>query len=291
MLADIDSYRGRLISGLNLGLESLAAFRALNDPAGTATCLSRIGYTYMNLGDVVNARQVVNQSAAIFADIGARRDEAIAHVYLCAVELMAGSYLQSHAHAQHALALATDLGVQFVLGVALGFVGWAQLTISDLDGALRTLRDAVMTTDSTGATMDRTRCHALLARAQWENQQGRQTRAHCALSLRLCAQICDPWSVATALSAALIILADGDDPARALELYSMLKQDPLCAASRWCQDGVGSHVAVATATLPADVMDAALSRGGTLDPLETVRELVDEVRALGWDEMGDSAIM
>ena len=27
MLADIDSYRGRLISGLNPGLESLAAFK------------------------------------------------------------------------------------------------------------------------------------------------------------------------------------------------------------------------------------------------------------------------
>jgi hypothetical protein len=274
MLADIDSYRGRLISGLNLGLESLAAFRALDDPVGVATCLSRIGYTYMNLGDVTNARQVVTESAATFAAIGARRDEVIAQVFLCAVELMAGNYLQSHAHARHALVLATDLGDHFVLGVAQGFMGWAQLTIGDLDGALQTLR---------GAIMDRTRCHAILARAQWKNRQGRQARAHCFQSLQLCAQVGDPWSLATAVSATIIILADGDNPARALELFSMLQQDPLCAASRWFDDAVGSHVAAAMAALPAEVAAAATARGKTLDPRAVAHELVGEARARDWD--------
>ena len=283
MLADIDSYRGRPISGLNLGLESLAAFRALNDPVGIATCLSRIGYTYMNLGDVTNARQVVTESAAIFAAIGARRDEVIAQVFLCAVELMAGNYVQSHGHARYALALATDLGDQFVLGVAQGFMGWAQLTIGDLDSALQTLREAVITTDLTGATMERTRCHAIMARAQWENRQGRQARAHCYQSLQLCAQVGDPWSLVTAVSATIILMAGGDDPARALELYSMLQQDSLCAASRWFEDAVGSLVAAVTTELQADVAAAALARGRTLEPLKTVHELVDEVRALGWD--------
>ena len=41
MLADIDSYRGRNLSGLELGFEALAAFRALGDPVGIATCLAR----------------------------------------------------------------------------------------------------------------------------------------------------------------------------------------------------------------------------------------------------------
>jgi len=80
------------VSGRGLGLECLAAFRSLGDPAGIATCLSRIGMTYMNLGDVTNARQVVNEGAALFGEMGSRRDEVIAYAFLCAIELMAGDY-------------------------------------------------------------------------------------------------------------------------------------------------------------------------------------------------------
>ena len=139
MLADIDSYRGRLMSGLDLGFESLAAFRSLDDPARIATCLSRIGMTYMNLGDVTNARQVVNESLALFTEMGSRRDEVIAYAFLCAIELMAGDSWQAHANAERSVAIATDLDNQFVLGVAVGFLGWAQHYTGNLTGALKTL--------------------------------------------------------------------------------------------------------------------------------------------------------
>lgn len=284
MLADIDSYRGRSISGLNLGLESLAAFRALDDPIGTATCLSRLGYTYMNLGDVVNARQVITESAGIFAEMGARRDEVIAHVFLSAVELMAGDYDRSHQAAHHALSLATDLSDQFVLAVALGFCGWADLTIGDLDNALALLRKAVVLTELTGAHMDGTRAHAVLARAQWENGQARQAQVHCSRALRLCLQVGDPWSLATALTSTLILLAGGEDPVRACELYGMLRQDSLCAASRWFEDAVAPHLAIVATVLPAEAMEAAVARGADFDVTETVRALVAEVEALGWTD-------
>ncbi len=282
LLADIDSYRGRLISGLNLGLESLAAFRTLEDPIGTATCLSRLGYTYMNLGDVVNARQVINESVAIFVGIGARRDEAIAYVFLCAAELMTGAYQQAHVQSQRALDLATTLDDQLVLGVALGFEGWAALSLGDLARALETLRRAVAMTELTGATMDGARAHAILARAQRENGQDRQARAHCSQALRLCAEVRDPWSLATALSSALLLLADGDDPVRAWELYGMLKHDSLCAASRWFEDAVSPPLAAAA--VPAEVVEAALARSAAFDPSETVARLVAEVQALGWSD-------
>ncbi|MGB5048649.1 MAG: AAA family ATPase, partial [Caldilineaceae bacterium] len=123
MLADIDSYRGRPLSGLELGFEALAAFRALGDPIGIATCQSRIGMTYINLGDVFNARQIVMESAARFAEIGSRRDEVIAYAFLCAIELMAGAYGQALAYAERSHSIARQLDDQFVLGVAVGFFG------------------------------------------------------------------------------------------------------------------------------------------------------------------------
>ena len=283
MLADIDSYRGRPMSGLELGFESLAAFRSLDDPMGVATCLSRIGMTYMNLGDVANARQVVSESLALFAEMGSRRDEVIAYAFLCAIELMSGDYWQAHAHAERSVAIATELDDQFVLGVAVGFLGWSQHYTGNLNGALKTLREAITITKQTGATMDSVRWHAQLGFAQWKNGQGRQARFHCHEALRLAVQVVDPWSLLTAISSSVAILADGDDPARAVDLYSMLMQDPLCANSRWFADGIGPHVTTAMAALPDDRVKEALCRGEGLDQPEEAVRLVDELSHLGWD--------
>jgi predicted ATPase/transcriptional regulator with XRE-family HTH domain len=277
MLADIDSYRNRPISGLNLGLESLAAFRSLDDPVGTATVLSRLGYTYMNLGDVVNARQVIAESAAIFHEIGARRDEVIAHVFRCAAELMAGDYEDALACARRAVALATELDDQFVLGVALGFHGWALMHVGALAEALETLRQAVAITELTGATMDGARANAILALAQCENDQLPQARAHSRSALKLCTQVGDPWSLATALTSALVLLAESDDPAQAWELYGMLRQDALCSASRWFADAVDGPLAAARAHLSDEQVDAALHQGSKLDPQSIARALAEEL--------------
>ncbi|MEZ4864836.1 MAG: AAA family ATPase [Caldilineaceae bacterium] len=283
MLADIDTYRGQLLRGLDLGLESLAAFRSLGDPHGTATCLSRIGMTYMDLGDLTNARQVVTESAALFADIGSRRDEVIAYAFLCAIELMAGDYPQALANAERSHTIAGKLDDQFVQGVAIGFVGWAQLYAGNLHGALQTLRKAVIITKQTGATMDQVRWSSQLGLAQWQNGQGQQARFYCYESLRLSAQVADPWSLLTAISSTIAILADGENPVRAVELHSMLMEDSLCAASQWYADGVGCRVNKAMAQLPTSVIEAAQLKGITLNQQAAAAQLLAEVQALGWD--------
>lgn len=285
MLADIDTYRGQLMRGLDLGLESLAAFRSLGDPHGTATCLLRIGMTYIDLGDLINARQVVHESAALFADIGSRRDEVIAYAFLCAIELMAGDYPQALAHAERSRMIAGKLDDQFVQGVAIGFVGWAQLYAGNRHGALQTLREAVAITKQTGATMDQVRWSSQLGLAQWQNGQGQQARYHCYESLRLSAQVADPWSLLTAVSSTIAILAAGENPVRAVELHAMLMQDSLCAASQWYADGIGWHVSAAMEQLSAAVVESAQAKGRALKQQEAVAELLEEVRTLGWDRL------
>ena len=282
MLADIDSYRGRPISGLELGFESLAAFRSLEDPAGIATCLARMGMTYMNLGDVDNARQVVNESIVLFVEMGSRRDEVIAYSFLCAIELMAGDYPKAHANAARAVAIATELDDLFALGVAVGFLGWAQYNTGDVKTALKTLREAVTITVQTGATMDQVRWYSQLARVQWKNGQSVQARAHSYRSVCLSVQVADAWSLLTAMGSAVAILADGENPVRALELYSMLMQDPLCTASRWFADEVGPHAMKAMEKLPDEIVAAAMKRGESLVQLEEATKLINEVAELGW---------
>jgi hypothetical protein len=130
--------------------------------------------------------------------------------------------------------------------------------------------------------MDSVRPLSQLGLAQWNNGQGRQARAHAYESLRLAAQVVDPWSLLTSISTAVAILADGEDPERAIELHSMLMQDPLCAASRWYEDGVRPHVAAAIEKLPDEAVELALSRGISLDQQAEAQKLVNEVFELGW---------
>ena len=206
----------------------------------------------------------------------------IAYSFLCAIELMAGDYRQAQANAERAVAIATALDDLFVLGVAVGFLGWAQHYTGDLTTALKTLREAVTITAQTGATMDQIRWYSQLGLAQWKNGQGRQARGHCYQSLNLSVQVADPWSLLTAISSTLAILAGGEDPVRAVELYSMLMQDSLCAASRWFADGIEPYVTGAIHELPDEVVAAALKRGEGYDQLEEATKLLGEVTELGW---------
>ena len=152
---------------------------------------------------------------------------------------MAGDYRLAHAHAERAVAIATPLDDRFVLGVAVGFLGWAQHCVGNLSGALKTLREAVIITRQTGATMDTVRWSAQLGLAQWKNGQGQQARAHCHLALQLAAQVVDSWSLLTAISPTLVILAGGEVPVRAVECTPCSRQNPSALPAAGLRTGLG----------------------------------------------------
>lgn len=285
MLADIDNYRRQPMGALDLGYEALSSFRMLNDPLGIATCLSRIGLSYINLGDVMNAREAVRESATLFKEVGSRRELVIANAYLCAIELMAGNYRQADAHAHLASALAAELGDQFMVGVALSYLGFTQFCLEQRSDALKTLREAVSVARRTGATMELTRAQALLGLTQWRNGQGQQARAHCAESLRLAVDAGDPWSLLLSIGSSLVILAAGEAPERAISLHSMLMNDPLCATSRWFEDFIGAAVLSSTSNLPIERINAAVAEGSKLSQSDEATRLLKEVIELGWNSL------
>jgi hypothetical protein len=69
---------------------------------------------------------------------------------------------------------------------------------------------------------------------------------------------------------------------RAVELYALAESQPFVANSQLFEDIAGKHVAATAATLPADVVEAAQTRGRARDWWETAEELLAELRALGW---------
>ena len=79
------------------------------------------------------------------------------------------------------------------------------------------------------------------------------------------------------LPAAALLLADGGQDERAVELYALASRYPFVANSRWFEDVAGRHIAAVAAALPPDVVAAAQERGRARDLEVTVAELLEEL--------------
>ena len=80
-----------------------------------------------------------------------------------------------------------------------------------------------------------------------------------------------------ALPATALLLADGGQEERAVELYALASRYPLVANSRWFEDVAGKHIAAVAAALPPEVVTAAQERGRARDLDATVAELLAEL--------------
>ena len=77
-----------------------------------------------------------------------------------------------------------------------------------------------------------------------------------------------------ALPAVALLLADGGQTERALELYALASDSPFVAHSRWFQDVAGRHIAAAAQTLPPEIAAAAQQRGRARDLWATATDLL-----------------
>jgi tetratricopeptide (TPR) repeat protein len=85
------------------------------------------------------------------------------------------------------------------------------------------------------------------------------------------------------LTLVALLLLEEEDVKRSLELYAMALEEPKVANSVWWHDAVGSHIDAAAAALPPEIVEAAQSRGRSLDFWQTGAELLDELPARGWE--------
>ncbi|MCP5016278.1 MAG: hypothetical protein GY938_13555 [Ketobacter sp.] len=68
-------------------------------------------------------------------------------------------------------------------------------------------------------------------------------------------------------------------PEQAIELYALMTKQPFVGKSQWFTDMVGQRVEAAEATLPAEEVAAAQTRGRALDIWEMAQSLLDELTA------------
>ena len=75
------------------------------------------------------------------------------------------------------------------------------------------------------------------------------------------------------------ILAREGRAVQAVELYTLVLDDPIWKVSPWMEKVVGQYVTAASASLPEEVVEAARQRGLKRDMVEAAQEWLEECSA------------
>ena len=106
-----------------------------------------------------------------------------------------------------------------------------------------------------------------------------EAREHLCQALRIAVELRGVFPLVFALPAVALLLSDGGDAERAVEIYALASRYPTVANSQWFEDVAGKHIAAAAATLPPDVVAAAEERGRARDLWATAQELLEELES------------
>jgi tetratricopeptide (TPR) repeat protein len=81
------------------------------------------------------------------------------------------------------------------------------------------------------------------------------------------------------LSGIALLLADGGQAERAVELYALAARYPLVANSRWFEEVAGGEMATVAAQLPSQAAQAARARGQAADLWQAAAECLEILAA------------
>jgi tetratricopeptide (TPR) repeat protein len=167
---------------------------------------------------------------------GLGREIALSHWILGGTALAEGEIQDAHDLVQESVNLYRHVGHQDELGWALSVLANIQTTLGQTEEAMIAITEAL--------------------------QVAVKTRAH--------------HTFKHSLAAMALILTKEGRAVQAMELYTLVLDDPIWKVSPWMEKVVGQHVTAASASLPEEVVEDARQRGRQRDMFATVQELLEE---------------
>jgi predicted ATPase len=125
------------------GEESLALFRALGDPHGSATSLTTLGHAAWQRSNYVAARSLLEEAVALCREVGDRDGITLALVNLATVFLLQGEYDQVRTLVEEAVELSRERGDTWDLANALRILALAMSSQGDLIQAHALLEESL----------------------------------------------------------------------------------------------------------------------------------------------------
>jgi DNA-binding SARP family transcriptional activator/predicted ATPase len=276
-LSAIAYRQGRLEEAESLIRESCAIPLAKESQAEQANRLSGSGWILAMLGQFLEGHSWLEDSVSIWDNLGVSNMVAYMSVPLGFAKMHLGQYAEAGALAQAGLEAARQADDVGRTGFSRLILGWMALAKREYGEALACLQEsaalsrAVVAEDQVGETL------ALLGYAARGLDESEQARRYLCEALRIAAELGAFLPVMFALPAVALLRADRGELEGAVELYRLASRYPFVANSRWFEDVAGRRIATVAASLPPEVVAAALERGLKGDLQATAAELMAEL--------------
>ena len=315
-LGEILQHSGYYTEAIEPLTECIAIRRASGDLRGLAHALTSLAFTYVRTGQFEKCISLLDESLAIIQSIGDKVSMADELLSKGRLMIWQGRLEESCPPLEQCLPLYYDLGDQFnytfgsaILVLAKMLSGRYEdvksitqkiIEIGQKNDYLREIalshwilcgtalaeghiQEAV---DEVQKCVDlyRKTGHqdelgwALSVMANVYTTQGQVEMANIALveALQIAANTNANHAIMHALASTALILAREGKVGKALELYAMVKEDPIWEVSPWMERVVGQHIAAASAGLSPEVIAAAREQGRQGDHLAAIKEMLEE---------------
>jgi tetratricopeptide (TPR) repeat protein len=278
-------FQGKFEAGVQLLQRSIAISREMGDRERLVTSLAVLASAYCFCGEFAPAYTAAEEGVVIGQD---QRVSTYALFYatisLTEANTHAGRYEEVRIQSEKALTLARKAGVKYLIGWAHKWLGWVALAEEKYGDAHHFFQEEVA--NSLAAWHAEWRAWALagLGRAAYGLGNRSEAQQHLVQALRTAVEIQAFIPLLFLLPVISLLLADEaevDKKERAIEVYALAASHPFVAKSRLLADIAGRHIAAVAATLPPELVEAAQSRGRTLDWWAAAAELLAELEDAG----------
>ncbi|MDX1615997.1 MAG: hypothetical protein R3300_16915, partial [Candidatus Promineifilaceae bacterium] len=254
--------------------QALELFRRLGSRYYEADALLGLTFAKLNTGEVLAARELVDQALRIEQDFGLSMNLWV-HSASAYCDLNLGRYAEARSETRGLLDVARQRGLTEEIGTGLDLLGAIAAAQGDLEQAESYFRESIAVFKEARDVL-RFRQQASLgyvARAQGDESLARK----CLHDVLRAARDHDyPELALRWLPLAALFAADDDRPERSVELYSLARHIGYIKSGFW-RDLAGRELDEVRAALRPEVAAAAEERGRALDVQETAEMLLFEL--------------
>ncbi|MBN1812460.1 MAG: tetratricopeptide repeat protein [Anaerolineae bacterium] len=278
-LAGIAVLEGRFEDAEHLAREAVATAREGGLRMELAYALLALGEVMEQAARFSEAYATLQQSLALFSDLGHHNYITETHCFLSSVELHRGHYEKARDHAQTSLHLARAQGPPYCIGMNLTLLGCMALVEEAHAQAHQFLRESTDVFQGIqGNQGEKSQALATLALAAYGLGDTATARQHLRRAFEIAAESGAMLPLLWVLPAMALLLAGEGESERAVELYALASRYPLVAQSQWFADVIGTHIETAASTLSSERVAVLKERGRMRDIGSTMEKLLADLR-------------
>jgi predicted ATPase len=283
-LADLSMntrYLGRVAESEQLAREGYASSIATDNRRLIALAGSNLGVVLIWSGKLDEAHRMLQETAAIYTDLGDRLGLNEVCYRLGMAQTFLGRYADARATFEEGKRIAHAIGDTLGIGSILTGLMYVALGEGAYTEALRLVGEAIPLLTTIGERWFLTITHNMGALAERSAGNRQQAWPHVVAALRIALETHARFMVIQALWAPALLLADDDAPERAIELYTLAERE-FPRDDPWRAAVYQRELTAVAAALPAEAAAAAQERGRARELWATARELLAELEAAGW---------